>query len=478
MMIQWQFIGRLHPLVLHLPIGLVFGLLLIEGIAIFTPGDTQTWQRCRRGFAALFALSAVAAAGTGYLLSLESQSTGDTVRRHMWLGLAVVVLSLLLATLTSQSQASRSHARSFLRIVVLLGLLTTTSATGHYGGQLTHGPSFLSAYAPTWLQPLLGPGPGPQEATPISSEPVATVYAHVVQPILTDHCIACHGSDRQRGQLALHTHDAMLTGGASGPVILPGNAQASVLMQRVRLPLEEPGHMPPAGKSQLTSSEVSALQWWIDQGASVDTILNVPEVPAELRELLPETEGKDTHTDVAPPPLALDEGLLQSLIDEQISIQRIEQTGQQLWIAFPASADQVTDDTIQDLLPLAPVIAWLDLSNTRITAQTLATVARMPALVELNLRQTAITPDALRHLANHPSIERLNLSLTEMDDRIIETLLSIPRLKRVYLGGTHMTPAAIKRLSAPRIEVISAAMPSEVIATGLQDPNDVNEPKL
>ncbi len=475
-MIQWQFIGRLHPLVLHLPIGLVFGLLLIEAIAIFTPGDTQMWQRCRRGFAALFALSAVAAAGTGYLLSLESQSTGDTVRRHMWLGLAVVVLSLLLATLTSQSQASRSHARSFLRIAVLLGLLTTTSATGHYGGQLTHGPSFLSAYAPTWLQPLLGPEPVPQEATPVPMEPAATVYAGVIQPTFADHCSACHGSDRQRGRLALHTHEAISAGGASGPAMLPGNAQESVLMQRIRLPLEEAGHMPPAGKSQLAPSEVSALAWWIDQGASIDATLNTSEVPAELNELLPETGDQDTQTDDVAPPVMIEDELLQPLIDKQISIQRIEQTGQQLWIAFPAIADQVTDDTIQELLPLAPVIAWLDLSNTSITAQTLAIVARMPALVELDLRQTAITPDALRHLANHPNMERLNLSLTEMDDRIIETLLSMPRLKRLYLGGTQVTPAAIKRLSAPRIEVIGAALPSEVLEG--EDSPDVNLPKL
>ena len=31
-MIQWEFIGRFHPLVLHLPIGLIFGLFVWESI--------------------------------------------------------------------------------------------------------------------------------------------------------------------------------------------------------------------------------------------------------------------------------------------------------------------------------------------------------------------------------------------------------------------------------------------------------------
>jgi hypothetical protein len=390
----------------------------------------------------------------------------------MWLGLAVVVLSLLLATLTSQRHAPRSHVRSLMRILVLFGLLATTSATGHYGGQLTHGPSYLAAYAPPFLQPLLGAPP--QGAPPVSPEPATTVYDHLIQPILTKHCSACHGAERQRGQLALHTHNALLAGGASGPVLLPGNAQESVLIQRMLIPLEEPGHMPPAGKSQPTAVEVAALQWWIDQGASSDADLRGAAIPAELQELLPETGDSAPPTDLTATPVVLDEGLLQALVDQQISIQRIEQDEPWLWVAFPAIADQVTDATLEELLPIAPGIAWLDLSSTRITSQALATVARMPALVELNLRQTAITPNALRYLAQHPRLERLNLSLTEVDDSIVDTLLSIPHLQRVYLGGTGVTPAAVQRLSAPRIEVIGTAVPSEVLEVGSPD---VNQPQ-
>jgi uncharacterized membrane protein len=484
-MIQWQFIGRLHPLVLHLPIGLVFGLLLIEGMALFSRTDASTWQRCRRAFIVFFAMSAVAAAATGYILNLEQQNTGDTVRRHMWLGLAVVALGLLLSTLTLSGGTQGTRLRTFLRLLVLAALVPATAATGHLGGQLTHGPRFLSAYAPAFLQQILewpaeepaGPPSAPSLSSPLLppdaasplAQPSVTVYARLIQPILADHCVMCHGPQRQRGRLAVQPMEALMLGGGSGPAIVPGRSQDSELIKRILLPAEDPGHMPPAGKSPLIPAEISALQWWIDEGASVDAALIGDQVPADIQSLLPETGTAPTPAEARGGPAAVDEGLLQPLIDRQVSVQRIQQQDQGLWISFPADARQVTDDTLGDLLPIASSIVWLDLSNTRITSQALPLIARMPALVELNLRHTDIRSEALTPLANHPRLERLNLSLTPVDDHIVTTLLAIPNLKRVYLGGTRVSAAARQRLAAPRIEVIGEASPSEIIEV---DPND------
>ena len=379
-----------------------------------------------------------------------------------------MAMSLVLLTLTMQPNPSSGKRRhSALRFLVILGLFTLIVLTGHLGGQLTHGPRFLSTFAPKPLQAFLGP-PVEEAAqtTPEPKpepEPAGTVYERVIQPIMDNHCSACHGPERQTAKLAVHTPDTLMAGGWSGPVIVPGNAQDSELLKRVLLPLEDPGHMPPEGKTQLSQKQIDALQWWIENGAPFDATLSTDELPPELKELLPPADGPEEVPGDIPLPTTLDEELLRRLIDEQISIQWIQQNEQRLWVSFPAIADQVTDNTIQELFPLASFIAWLDLSDTRITSKAIAWIAKMPALTELNLRQTAIEPQALKSLRQHPSLERLNLSLIPLDDKIVDTLLQIPNLKRVYLGGTQLSPAAIKRLSAPRIEVIAESTPSDII---------------
>ena len=470
-MIKWEFLGRLHPLVLHLPIGLIFGLFLIEGLSLIIDRGARAWQVCRRAYIALLCLSCIAAAATGYILSLEGQADGVTLTYHKWLGISVAGLSLVLLILAAKCKPpSKGLIQAVFRVLVMWGLCAVIIVTGHLGGQLTHGSQFLSTYAPPVLQPYLGPVLQQSE----TSESVASVtaYSTLIQPILDNHCSFCHGTDRQKGHFSVHTSEALMAGGRSGPVVLPGDPQNSEFFTRIQSPLEEDGHMPPQGKSQLSSLQVSAIQWWIEQGASLDASLNKNELPQALSGLLPqpETVEQSKQTDQ---PTQWDEDLIRRLTDQQISIQRIKQDDPRLWISFPAITDQVTDDTVKQLLPLAPFIAWLDLSNTRITSDTLQWINKMPVLVELNLRHTDIQAEALMPLARHESIERLNLSQVSLDDTVVETLLKMPSLKRVYLWESQVSQAGIRQLLAPRIEVIAETKPSDVIST---EPNEPTKP--
>ena len=91
-------------------------------------------------------------------------------------------------------------------------------------------------------------------------------FAREVQPILSAQCYSCHGALKQMSGLRLDRRDAALGGGYSGPVILPGKAAGSKLIQRITgtggdMP------MPPAGP-RLTSEQVGVLRAWIDQGAA------------------------------------------------------------------------------------------------------------------------------------------------------------------------------------------------------------------
>lgn len=83
-----------------------------------------------------------------------------------------------------------------------------------------------------------------------------------VRPILKTHCFHCHGEAGHReGALDLRLVHLMRRGGESGPGVEPGNAEESLIWQRV-----ESGEMPPSGKS-LSERERAVLKRWIDAGA-------------------------------------------------------------------------------------------------------------------------------------------------------------------------------------------------------------------
>jgi mono/diheme cytochrome c family protein/cytochrome c553 len=84
-----------------------------------------------------------------------------------------------------------------------------------------------------------------------------------IRPLLADRCFECHGADKQKAGLRLDTPDAMLGGGDSGPAVVPGNPDESLLVEAIRY--DGPYKMPPKGK--LSDAEVAALTDWVKMGA-------------------------------------------------------------------------------------------------------------------------------------------------------------------------------------------------------------------
>lgn len=101
---------------------------------------------------------------------------------------------------------------------------------------------------------------------PGTDDPPRIDFDRDVKPILTRHCISCHGPDKQRGGLRLDRKADALAGGDSGAAIRPGQASDSSLLKRVAS--RDPGEqMPPKG-DRLTAEEVATLRRWIGQGAA------------------------------------------------------------------------------------------------------------------------------------------------------------------------------------------------------------------
>src|SRR6266567_6982343 len=91
-----------------------------------------------------------------------------------------------------------------------------------------------------------------------------------VQPILQAKCVMCHGATPQ-GKLDLRTQPAILNGGASGPVVVPGAADKSLLLTKVVT-----RQMPP-GPVKLTGAEIDQIRQWIDQGLAPAAPVTVSE---------------------------------------------------------------------------------------------------------------------------------------------------------------------------------------------------------
>lgn len=106
-----------------------------------------------------------------------------------------------------------------------------------------------------------------------------------IRPILREYCLDCHGAtDKPEGSLDLRLVRMMITGGDSGPALVAGKAEDSLLFQRVAS-----GDMPP-GESRVAPEKVELLKRWIDSGAKTKR----PE-PESLGSGIPITEEERAY---------------------------------------------------------------------------------------------------------------------------------------------------------------------------------------
>lgn len=98
-------------------------------------------------------------------------------------------------------------------------------------------------------------------------EKAGETFEKNVAPIIAFNCVECHGND-PKGGLRLDTFEGMEKGGRSGFLLIPGEAEASLLIQRLITP-DEMARMP-HGKEPLSEKEILAIGNWISQGAAFE----------------------------------------------------------------------------------------------------------------------------------------------------------------------------------------------------------------
>ena len=93
-------------------------------------------------------------------------------------------------------------------------------------------------------------------------------YTQAVLPVFQSDCYRCHGWMNHRGGLNLETRDAMLKGGKSGPALVPGDPEKSLLVRLIRHqgPVDHPMPMPNQG-AKLPEADIAAVERWVKAGA-------------------------------------------------------------------------------------------------------------------------------------------------------------------------------------------------------------------
>jgi uncharacterized membrane protein len=175
------FLGRFPVVVLHIPIGIIAAILFVEFMARkekyahLLPASPFLWNAA--------AVSAVVTVILGYMHFAEGGFEGSSGYQHRNFGTGLAVIISVVAVLRSSRFAS-AYAPVYLPAAVLMVFLV--SLVGHYGGNLTHGSSYLVEYAPQPLRSLAGLAPrrppvGKPVAPPVGkplAPPVAVEPAH------------------------------------------------------------------------------------------------------------------------------------------------------------------------------------------------------------------------------------------------------------------------------------------------------------
>jgi uncharacterized membrane protein len=413
---DWQqFLGRFHPLVVHLPIGLILLVPLLEIAGRVRPAllEAATFVLSLSVFSCLLALT------LGYLLAYGSGDAGAGVARHMWGGIALTIGVLACALVR---EASARGAYPWLLACVLLLL----AWTAHQGGTLTHGTNYLTEFLPGPLK-RLGTVQAKTFAYPDS------FYAKHIYPVFDANCVACHGEGKVKANLRLDSYDRLMRGGEDGAVVIPGDPARSTLFKRITLPPDDKHFMPSEGKPPLKAEQIAWIKAWIAQGAS-----------PELKTLA----GISVREEEPPPPPVADYRGMMAQISQAAKSAGVtlvpvsRNLGDGLILNTVDAGTKFGDAQLAGLEKFAPYIVEVELGRTSVTDACFATLAKFSQLRAIHLEETAVTGAGLAELTKLTQLRYLNLSGTHVTQAAVAPLSSMKNLRHLYLYNTPAQPAS------------------------------------
>ena len=465
-----QFLGHFHPLLVHLPIGILLFAILLHWLS-----RKEKYPSLQPAIApALFCgmLSAIAAAITGLLLSQSDEYAAGTLNTHKWLGISAAIISSLFYFWKRKTPFNKNQ--NLLAIVLLIVII----GAGHFGGTLTHGEGYLSQHLPPPFRNWLGNDDTMTQT--ISNIETAQVYQDIIAPILQNKCYDCHGPEKQKGGLRMDVAAEFQKGGKDGAVFIAGKPNESEMLRRVSLKLSDEDHMPPEGKSQLAANEITLLHWWVAAGASFDKKVKDLQKTEEIKAALAALQKQNFST----PPIPefptekvepADVRVLQSLKDAGVLVLPLAK-GQHYLEANFINADSVDDRTIKLLTLLSKQLVRLNLSGTAITDSACVMLAKLTQLHKLYLQNTGITDAGLMQLQTLTQLQYLNLVGTNITAKSLLALNRLKNLRQLYLYQTLIDSSTLAALRE-NFPNASIEIGGYSVATLSSDTMEVKPPK-
>ncbi|MBC9934269.1 c-type cytochrome domain-containing protein [Chitinophaga qingshengii] len=451
---NWNlFIGRIHPLIVHLPIGI---LIIAFVLALLSRSSKRSGLRAALPLLLLAAaLSAIASCAAGYLLSLDGGYDEQLLNTHLWLGIGVAVSSTLLYLLTVLNKLPR------LQLPLFVVLLLLVSAAGHYGGSLTHGDDYLTQAMPPALQAFAGQQKAADNAPAYTNIADARLYEDLIAPVLSSRCYGCHNAQKLKGGLRLESVALIRKGGEHGPVMKDSLPEESELFKRLVLPDNDEHRMPPKGKPQLSPREVELLYWWIAQGAPTGKTVKELKPNTRIQLVLEAmTPGKALdHNEFVPEATSSspDKKAIAALATKGVKVLPVAASSPYVSVSC-VNAPGFSDADMALLHPLRAQLIWLDLSGTRITDAALPGIAQLSALTRLELKHTGIKGAAGTSLAACQELRYLNMSGTACSSAFLAGLGKNKKLRQLYLYQANT--------DAPTLRQLQQQLPKLAIDTG------------
>ncbi len=425
-----QATGRIHPLVLHLPIGLV----LIAALVWFRRNalGEQTVSRILPTVFGLNALFSVIAALAGVALSTEEGYEGEILYRHMNLGTVLSILTAL-QFFWYISGKMREIGFSILTAISIAAVVWT----GHLGSVITHGEGFLTE--------RFFPSTDEEQTGPTDS---ATVFNAAVLPVLNRKCNSCHNPGKKKGELIMTTLEGIAAGGENGAIWVAGKPEESSLIKRIRLPLDHDDHMPPDGKPQLTRSETRLLELFIRSGADGRQLLGALPKEDSLY-LLAHTEMERSGSITASTPMRpfdfADADDIRKLNDPFRSVTQLAGNDPAIRVAFHLPSG-FSLAAVTGLEPVAENITEINLTGMPVDIKFVEALREFPHLQKLILNNTGITDETATALSTLPSLNTLSVAGTKLTTGGMKSLGKSKTLRRVYLWGTGISEDDLNRL--------------------------------
>ncbi len=417
-----QPIGRMHPVVLHFPIGFIVLLVLVN---IFGKQlQEESFKLINKSLLLLTAFSTVLAAIMGIFLSHEEGYTSSLLSLHKWIGVAVAYLMYVLTLVY--------HQKKTYNIVLYTSFFAIVIA-GHFGAELTHGTNFIT-------EPIINNNKPAFDA----NQPL---FVSTVKPILESRCENCHNADKHKGDLDLSSLEKIHNGGKNGPLWVSGNPDSSHIIQRALLPLEHKKHMPPQGKAQLTNLELQLLQAWISSGADEEVTvaqLSKADTLYLLAQQISTSKSKDDKPRYA---FAFaDPDLITSLNNPYRTVIQHSSNSPAIDVTIYGK-DAFNIEYLTELSSIKDQIVSLKIAYMPVSDEVFDIVGTFKNLETLNLNFTNIIGENISALNQCNHLRSLSLSGTNINADQLQNLKDNKQLEEIFVWNTSITPSEATELS-------------------------------